>query len=340
MGPKSEGSGRIKRVAGNGIQCARRLFYACVASVLGLTALSAEDEPSQATVDSAGTLVVKLEDGAKSPRAAVESFVAASQAGDVEAALLLIDPQYRPVLQTEVLLEEFILESHMLRNLVMNDEQRRAPWNNLGAFPIVFAKRDLMRTSQIEIRKERPSTAGEDRRLLDVTWKTRSWHPVKEDRFDYATTTILAVRRENRWYLFHPFGTVLVILRGAEEFGYSDENVVLKSGRREEDDPQTDGTDFVIEYQVPIEVVHEELVGAAQSPNVASLLKNAQHLVRFQNGVKNQSLRGDFETLKDLEAALDKGDPVLEALLVHYLACFKPAVTKLLQNKKERPAKE
>ena len=340
MGPKSGRRRWIECVQRNEFPHARVIFYACVVAVWQLTTLTAEDKPKQATVDSAEPLVVKLVEGAKSPRAAVESFVAASQAGDVEATLLLIDPQYRPVVQTEVLLEEFILERHLLRNLVMNDEQRRAPWNNLGAFPVVYAKRDLMRTSQIEIRKERPSTVGEDRRLLDVTWKVHSWHPVKDDRFDYVTTTILAVRRENRWYLFHPFGTVFVILRGAEELGYSDENMALKSERREEDDPQTDGTDFVIEYQVPIEVVHEGLVGAAQSPSVANLLKNAQQLVRFQNGLKNQSLRGDFETLKDLEAALDKGDPALEALLVHYLACFKPAVNNLLQNQNEQPAKE
>ena len=340
MGPTSDLRRWVECVQRNRFPCAQAIFYACVVAVWPLTALSAGDEPKQATEDSAQSLVVKRVEGATSPGAAIESFVAASKAGDVEAALLLIDPQYRPVVRTEALLEEFIIETHLLRQLLMNDEQRKVPWNNLGAFPLVFAKRDLLRTSQIEIRKERSSIKGEDRRLLDVVWKVHSWHATKEDRFDYATTTILSVQRENRWYLFHPFGTVSPILQGAVELGYPDENAILKTGRSEKDDPKTDGTDFVVDYQVPIEVVHQELVSAAQSPEVARLLENAQNLARFHNGLKNRLISGHFENIKELDAAIDKADPVLEALLVRYLACFKQAIIKLLKSKTEHPAKE
>jgi hypothetical protein len=334
--------------------CGRTLFYMFVAAVLGLTALSAEDEPRrskdesrQATVDAKETLVVKLQEGAKSPRAAISAFVAAANAGDVEATLLLIDPQFRPLVRTEVLLEEYIIERHLLRNLLMNDQQRMSPVNNLGAFPIVFAKRDLMRTSQIEVLKERPSNLGKDRVLLDVAWKVRSWDPFDQDhRFDHLMDTILAVRRQERWYLFHPFGSIFATLRNpsqdddTDDKGVSEEKVVLKAERREEDDPQTPGTDYVVEYRVPIEVVHEQLVGAAQSPKVAKLLEEAQDLIRFQNGLRSKFLRGDFEALKDLDTALDEGNPVIEALVNRYMMRVEPAASRLLKKLNEQPAKE
>lgn len=73
---------------------------------------------------------------------------------------------------------------------------------------------------------------------------------------------------------------------------------------------------------------------------MAAMVEKAQDLVRFKNGLKNQTIRGDLETLKDLETALDKGGPVLEALLVRYLKSFKPIIGRLTQKNKKQPVKE
>jgi hypothetical protein len=184
------------------------LLCALVAVLPGTTVLSAEEEPvggatnesGQAQAADAESLVVKLQAGAESPRAAVSAFAAASNAGDVEAVLLLIDPCVRPLLQAEVLLEEYLLEQHLLRNSVMTEEERKSPLNNLRAFPVVAAKRDLLRTVQIDVLQERPSTVGHDRVLLDVDWKVCSWDRSNEDyQFNFITVTLLAVRREGRW---------------------------------------------------------------------------------------------------------------------------------------------
>ncbi len=67
-------------------------------------------------------------EGAQSPNDAIERLVAASGAGDTDAAMLLIDPAVRPILSLEVAMERaafdyMMFEEFMTREL--NDER----WN-------------------------------------------------------------------------------------------------------------------------------------------------------------------------------------------------------------------
>jgi hypothetical protein len=332
--------------------------FAFVAVMPGMAVPSAGEElhggataeSGQAKAVGAESLVVKLQSGADSPRAAVSAFVAASNAGDVEAALRLIDPQVLPLLQSEVLLEEYLLERHLLRNGVMTEQERKSPSNNLGAFPVVYAKRDLLRTVQIDVLKERPSTAGPDRVLLDVDWKLRSWDPSDKDfPFDDIAVTILAVRREDRWYLFHPFGSIYATLLYSDEYrteGTGAENAIHRGGKadtvlrsEQQDRPDADrrGIAFRVTYRVPIEVVHEQLVVAAQSAEAAELVRQAQNLVRFRNGLHNRVVRGDFRALADLDKALETGDAVFGSLVDRFHLSLQPAVNGLIRRLPQEP---
>lgn len=335
------------------------LLFALVAVLPGTTVLSAEEEPvggatnesGQAQAADAETLVVKLQAGAESPRAAVSAFAAASNAGDVEAALLLIDPCVRPLLQAEVLLEEYQIEIFLLRNILMSGKEQMSPLNNLGAIPLVYAKSDVVRSSQIDILKEQPSTAGNDRVLFDVEWKAHSWSPSHEQRqFDCITVTVMAVRRGHRWYLFHPFGAVSRALVYSDEFGYEaagrkeaelrigNANTVLRNERRQRPDLEWCSVAFIVTYQVPIEVVHEELVLAAQSAEVAELVKQTQNLIRFKNRLRNQVFRGDFPDLAALDKVLDaEASPVFESLVHRYYVSYEPAVNRLLRRLPQEP---
>lgn len=294
-----------------------------------------QDKDGDETANQAPTesLVVALEDGAASPREAVSAFVAAANAGDVDASLLLLDPEVRPLIRAEVQLEEYLLETHLLRNLVMNEQERKSPLNNLGAIPPVHGKRDLLRTRHMEVVGERESTIRDECVLLEVDWRVWSFHPTRDDRFDDVSITILAVRRDERWYLFHPFGTLLTALR--ESTGSApqdDEKAVVHFDRREQPDAERRRARFVVSYDVPLEIVHREFVAAARSPEVAQLVSEAQQLLRFKNGIRNRLIRGEFDSLSDLDTALAEGEQAFENLLFRYGSSLKGPLDRLVEN--------
>ena len=325
----------------------RILSYATGVWLLCLTAHFAADgpnedpesEPAEAPVPEASSLVVTTQEGAESPRAAIAAFAAASNAGDLEATLALIDPQVRPLIEAEALVDEYILEQLWLRNMVMTEEQRKAPFNSLGAIPVAFAKRDLLRTSQIEVLSERPSPKKDDRVLLDVNWEVRSFHSIDaNDRFDYMQTTLLAVKREERWYLFYPFGMLVIWLRDASPESLTPEQqedppTVMRSERVEQPGPTT----FNITFAVPLEVVHENLAEVARYPETEDLVEDARKLVRFKDTLQNRAIGGDFRDEKELTAAFIPGDAVLGSLLERQDSTLQPAVKDLIERLAEEP---
>jgi hypothetical protein len=274
----------------------------------------------------------------------VAAFVAAAQAGDVEAALAMIDPQVRPLIAIEVLLEEYMIEMFTLRDWVMTKEQRQFSFNNFGAIPAVYAKQDMLRIREIDVRDERPSMVegagdGEDERvLLDVDWRVRPWYATDRNESDGISVTMLAVRRDDRWYLFHPFGAVNRAL-GASVGSAEEGESVLFAEREKAEEGDSVRTVFRLTYQVPIEVVDEELAEAAQSDEAEDLLVQGREMARFIRTLRYRVMRGDFADIKELDAALADPDDVLESLVIRHGELYLQAV-RALDGKLPEPAAE
>ncbi len=306
-----------------------------VASVTADDGVRAEKTDSAAAAE---TLVLPVVEGAESPRAA-----AASNAGDREVAMALIDPHVRPFFETEVLLEDYMLEVFLLRNRAMTEKQRESPFNNLGAIPAASAGRDLVRTREIEIRDASPASTGEDRVVLTVDLVVRSWHSTPDDPSnDRIQTNILAVQRGDRWYLFEPFGNLAMWLLEsdsiAEEKGAADRNEPGSSILSSERSEGTDGDErlFRLTYHVPIEVLHDELAALTQTPEATELVEDAQLLLRFRDTMEHRTTRGDFADLVDVDRALEPGEQAFESLLERYVLHYLPAI-KATHRRLARP---
>jgi hypothetical protein len=293
------------------------------------TTSTAQDAPAAAESDAGETppadarsLVVSVQDGAESPRAAVAAFVAAAQAGDVEAVLAMIDPRVRPLVSIEVLLEEYMIEKFTLRDRVMTEEERSVSFNHFGAIPVVYAKQDMLRTREITVREERPSAAGDDKVLLDVDWRVRSWSATDRDESDCIAVTMLAVRREERWYLFSSFGAVVLALLESDES-------VLRSDGEDPTDEEPGVSRFRMTYRLPIEVVHEELAAVSQSGEAEDLIVQGRDMGRFIDALRNRVMRGDFSDLKELDAALVEAEQVCESLVIRHGELYLQAVRAL-----------
>jgi hypothetical protein len=86
---------------------------------------------------------------------------------------------------------------------------------------------------------------------------------------------------------------------------------------------------FRLAYQVPIEVVHEELAAVSQSEEAEDLIVQGRNMGRFINALRYRVMRGEFSDLKELDAALADAEQVCESLLTRHAELYLQAVRAL-----------
>lgn len=250
----------------------------------------AETAKAQPEDNTALPVIADLLDGAQSAEAALAAYVSASNAGDAEAALLMVDPPIRRLLMLEMAIERFAIRSSILERGLFGKREFE-----VGGMLFHCAGRELVRVRSIKQLNTRH--VDNDRVVFTVLTTARSYH---EDKDMHNVIQVLTVQRSGKWYVFRPFGLLTLALR--EPNGQSP---VLRVKRGSEQQPNRENADFEIEYLVPIEVIHEHLVRAANDPEIEQSLQLAQKLDRYYASVVNRAIREDYTSRRELLTALD-----------------------------------
>lgn len=286
--------------------------------------ISPDDKPQQDRPDIAvpppPAEPVPLLDGAPTARAALDAMVAASSAGDEEAALMLVDPAIRPLMVPDITIERIAIDSILLERACFGERQPE-----IGGMLFWFTLRDLVRIRSLKVQETR--VVDEDRVVFTVQSVQKGYH---SDRHDWVPHQILTVRRKGKWYVFRPYGLLVSLLRGKvlQAPHNSPPPIIVYHEPAEEDDSDGGGR---IEYLIPIEIVHEHLAKAAKAPRFREFEVTARKIERQFRSVVARAKRGDFKTRGELASALnrfeDKWDQFAEVNPI-----LMPGIKKLAQQ--------
>ena len=255
----------------------------------------AEAAKAQADDELNSPVVVDLQDGAASPDAALAAYVAASDAGDDEAALLMVDPPTRRLFALEMAMERYAIHSTILERAIFGERQFE-----VGGMLFLSAGRDLVRVRSIKQLAKR--VVDENRVVFTVLTTEKSYH---DDGDIHNVREYLAIRRSGKWYIFRPFGLLSMVLREPGFAGVSeDQPPFLRVKRNSEETPNREDADFEVEYLVPLEVIHEHLVQLADDPGIEQCQQLAEKINRYFTSVGNRAIRDDYANRAELSKAL------------------------------------
>lgn len=258
-------------------------------------------------------------EGAQSPNDAIERLVAASGAGDTDAAMLLIDPAVRPIFSLEVAMERaafdcMIFEEFMTREL--NGERENA---RLG-FSVLFADAELSRIRSLRILKT--TTIDDHRVVLRIHRISQS---IGDDDGEFQLEQdMLAIRRESRWYLFFIAGHMRMAFSMPSENSDSQKQSVIIDSNEPLQEPEAASSPVIETLSVPIQDVHRHLEQSARSALLSEGQKALELYLRQLHTLRTRALRGDFKNLKDWRQ-LERADKLTIATAVR---CF----AQLLRN--------
>ena len=110
--------------------------------------------------------------------------------------------------------------------------------------------------------------------------------------------------------------------------------LLVKKG--EPDRPNRRDADFELEFLVPIESMHAELVRCSESPEITECLVLSSRPDRFLKSVENRARRGQFKTRDEIKRVCGQVEPWLDDLVVKIPLAIKPAVNRLAQQQHQR----
>lgn len=221
-------------------------------------------------------------------------MVAASNAGDEEAALMLVDPAIRPLMVPDITIERIAIDSVLLEHACFGK-----PKFPLGGMLFWFTLRDLVRIRSLEVQDTR--VVDENRVVFTVQTVQKGYH---SDRHNRIPAQILTVRREGKWYVFRPYGLLVTLLIGKVlQAPNNSPPPILVYHEPSEDDSNANGR---IEYLIPIEIVHEHLAKAAAAPKFHEFEVTARSIERQFRNIVARAKRGDFKTRDELKSALNR----------------------------------
>ncbi|PHQ34289.1 hypothetical protein CEE69_16020 [Rhodopirellula bahusiensis] len=240
--------------------------------------------------------MVELLDGADSAEAALKAMVAASNAGDDQAAMLLVDPAIRPLLLPSIAIERYAIDSYFLETRAFGEDKKFR-----GGQLFHFTLRDLVRIRSI---KQLEKRLVDDKRVVFTVLTTeKSYH---EEKHIHNVRSFLAIQRSDRWYLFRPFGELTNLLCGIDPWQDTNEPVKLLQVHQSDDEHSNrKNADYELEYRLPIELIHEHLVEAASAPEIKGANQLASRLQRHYDSIVNRAKRGDYQSRRELKDAMD-----------------------------------
>ncbi|WP_339886607.1 hypothetical protein [Rhodopirellula europaea] len=266
------------------------LLVFALSSPISETINSSADEPT-APAD-----VVELLDGADSAEAALKAMIAASNAGDDQAAMLLVDPAIRPLLLPGIAIERYAIDSFLLKTGSFGEDE-----NYRGGLLFHFTLRDLVCIRSIKLLETR---VVDDKRVVFTVLTTENIN--HEEEQTHNVRSFLAIQRSDRWYLFRSFGELTMLFAGSLVLQGTNEPVTfLKIHARCDDSENRENADNEFEYLLPIELIHEHLVEAATAPEIKEANQLARKSKRYYDNIVNRTKRGDYETRSELEDAMD-----------------------------------
>lgn len=266
--------------------------------------------------------VVELLDGASSAKSALNAMVSASNAGDDQAVMLLIDPAIRPILRPNVAVERFAVDSSILERGLFGEKQF-----NVGGMLFWFTLRDLVRIRSVKLLSKR--VVDDKRVVFTVLTTEKSYH---EDEHIHTVRHFLAIQRSGRWYLFRPFGMLASLLEGTIPTVDPKEKVPLLRVHRSSDErTNREDAEYEVEYLLPIELIHEHLVQAANDPKIKEYNQIAEKLRRCYDSIVSRAKRGDYRSRSELNAAIAPLEDWAETLTLTTGSCS-PGLQKLAQQ--------
>ncbi len=308
------------------------LFSTFLLVALSFQAQSEEGSGTTEVKKPKAVTLIELKDGAESPKEALLAFVAASQAADDEAALLMIDPQIRTLLRPEMEVEDVILELRKVELFYAGDRPEKlfGALRVLSPIVIAYASRDLANLNSAEILDSR--TIDDSRVVFKTLTTQRSYH---DDGTTRTVQEFLAIRSDRKWYVFRPIGMLIAYLRN--DFGWSQtENGETLPGilQIERNIPIADGktADFVVSYRVSIESIHKELAAVAKSEAAVKNLRSAERLRRLMRVVELKARQGDFKNRKELQEAFKAVETSIDELIGNSVGLLTPSINRMAKQ--------
>lgn len=265
--------------------------------------------------------ILPYSQGGETPEEAFRAFARASQMGDDEAALRLIDPRIQPLLRVDVAIEEFAFATTKLEFAMFGIPE--AMFSSLGSYN---ARRELVEATQFELLNQR--TIDDDHVVFTVTELGQA---SKDDGPVKLTIQYLILRHEKRWYVFRPIGAMKKTL--TKGFWSGEEFRAAASSTRELDE-NNDKT-VNIAFNIPIERLHQGLVQSIEESDVDALLLKAQNVTRFVRVLENRARRGEYRDRESLREAVKAGETTrneLDRSFQEIMEKFGASIKKELQK--------
>lgn len=263
--------------------------------------------------------VIDLQDGASTAEEALQFYLKASQAFDHEAALQMVDPPIRNLLIPEMAMERCSFDGVLLEHTLFGPDPKFR-----GGMSFLFAQRDLINTREIETLDSRK--VDDNRVVYTILTTEDSYH---EDKTNHVVRQMLVNRRDGRWYVFRPFGTLYTLLNSQE--GTQGEEHLVDARQNSTESPNRRNADYEEIYSIPIETVHIGLVRAAQSEAAASSVAMASRLSRHFQSVWNRAKAGKYTSREMLRKDLSIQNALTEQLIELRFNALSPELLKFNQ---------
>ena len=315
------------------------MFFWLTAMLLAVAPVAADektraDDSSTASSPAADKPVVpetvELLDGADSAEGALTAFLAASKAADDQAALLMVDPPIRRLLIPEIAIEKFAMDSVLIEHALFGEEK-----NAVGGILFCYAQRDLINIQGAKIINTR--NIDDDRVIFTIDSTALSYD---HDGTNRTVEEIMAIRRLGKWHVFKPFGIMTMAFLNVASYQI-ETGPLLKEKRGTTESPNRLNADFELQFAVPFESVHAELVRCSESPETAECILLANRLERLKDSIVNRAKRGNYKTREDLKHAFGQADSFAEEIVTKQAEAFQPLLKNLTKKhliKSENPA--
>ena len=113
---------------------------------------------------------------------------------------------------------------------------------------------------------------------------------------------------------------------------------LLHVKRGTEEMPNRRNADFEVEFSVPVEKVHAELVRTSESSDIAESIVLDDRLDRLRNSIVNRAKRGEYATRAAVNAAFQQSRPMVNDMLKRQTAALQSALLNLVKvNSSESP---
>ncbi len=259
--------------------------------------------------------ISRITEGAETPELAIEQFVAAAVAANIEQALALMDPNIRPLIALEAGLDHDASDEKLF-DVMLEKEMDGEPQIAVHGFSVIFAERDIVGIRRIEILRKH--IIDDNTIVFRIKTTARSYH---FDGDNQAEQDLLATRCDGRWYLFFLLGHMNWVFRDASLASEHNESPqispagskpVLAVENISTPDSKPDDTDFTVILNVPIQEVHAELVKQTSEPVLHECQRMLHDRQRMRRSLESRLARGDFKSIAEWTIAKKPCDESFE----------------------------